>query len=150
VNRLLLLLQLATTLPLAGLIWTIQVVHYPLFAGVGPTRFAAYHADHSRLISLLVVPLMCVELLSALATFRWPDEAMPRWFGPAMLGLVGLAWATTALGSVPAHGQLAQGFDAAAHARLVHTNWLRTLAWTARSAMLLWAVARQLPPTPPA
>ena len=47
-NRLLLLLQLATTLPLAGLIWTIQVVHYPLFAGVGPARFAAYHADHSH------------------------------------------------------------------------------------------------------
>jgi len=149
-NRALLLLQLATTLPLAGLIWTIQVVHYPLFAAVSPARFAAYHADHSRLIALLVMPLMCVELLAALATFRWPDDGLPRWFGAAMLALVGVAWATTALGSVPAHGQLAQGFDASAHARLVHTNWLRTLAWTARSALLLWAVARQLPPAHPA
>lgn len=147
-NRLLVLLQLATTLPLAGLIWTIQVVHYPLFAGVGPERFAAYHAAHSARISLLVVPLMCVELLAALATWRWPDAAMPRGFGPAMLGLVGVAWAATAFASVPAHGTLAQGFDASAHARLVHTNWLRTLAWTTRAALLLWAVARQLPAQP--
>ena len=43
--------------------------------------------------------------------------------------------------SVPAHGVLAGGFDAAAHARLVGTNWLRTAAWTvgaATSLLLLW------------
>ena len=29
------LLHLGATLALVGLIWTVQVVHYPLFAGVG-------------------------------------------------------------------------------------------------------------------
>lgn len=45
--RLLLLTQLASTLPLVGLIWLIQVVSYPLFAKVGAAEFPAYHAARS-------------------------------------------------------------------------------------------------------
>ncbi|MFO0626582.1 MAG: hypothetical protein U0325_13290 [Polyangiales bacterium] len=85
---------------------------------------------------------MVLELLAALWTVRWPTARVPEGFGAVMLGLVGVAWATTALLSVPAHHALAQGFDAAAHARLVGTNAPRTAAWTARSALLLWALTR--------
>lgn len=136
------LAQLATTLPLAGLIWAIQLVHYPLFDRVGAEAFARYHADHARLITPLVGPLMVVELLAAMGTVRWPAARVPEGFGLAMLALVGVAWATTALLSVPAHNALAQGFDAAVHTRLVSTNALRTAAWTARGALLLWALTR--------
>lgn len=142
--RALLTAQLATTLPLAGLIWTIQVVHYPLFARVGSEAFPAYHAAHSAKITLLVVPLMFGELFAAMACLRWPSARVPPWFGPLMFALVGVAWATTALLSVPAHGRLGAGFDLAAHSRLVTTNWLRTAAWTARAALLLWALWREL------
>lgn len=61
---------------LAGLIWTIQVVHYPLFPRVGREGFAAYEQAH--------------------------------------------------------------GFDADAHARLVSSNWIRTVAWSARALLLAW------------
>jgi hypothetical protein len=37
--------QAASTLFLAGVSWTIQVAHYPLFARVGPDGFAAAMAD---------------------------------------------------------------------------------------------------------
>jgi hypothetical protein len=36
------------------------------------------------------------------------------------------------------HNALANGFDAQAHARLVDTNWIRTLAWTARGIFALY------------
>jgi hypothetical protein len=42
---------------------------------------------------------------------------------------------------VPAHGRLAEGFDAGVHARLVATNWIRTMAWTLRGALVVWWVA---------
>jgi hypothetical protein len=45
---------------------------------------------------------------------------------------------------VPAHGVLAEGFDADAHRRLVASNWIRTIAWTARSLLLLALTARLL------
>ena len=57
-----LLAQAATTLPLVGLIWTIQLVHYPLFDGVGAEGFAAYERRHAAAITWLVAPLMLGEL----------------------------------------------------------------------------------------
>jgi hypothetical protein len=144
-TRALLLAQLATTLPLAGLIWTIQVVHYPLFARVGAPGFAAYHAEHAARITWLVGPLMLVELGAALAWFRWPIERAPTWYAPAMAALVGVAWVTTACGSVPAHAQLELAFDRGAYDRLVASNWARTAAWSLRAALLLWLTSRELP-----
>jgi hypothetical protein len=146
VTRALLLAQLATTLPLAGLIWTIQLVHYPLFAGVGSAGFAAYHAAHSQRITVLVAPLMLVELGAAVASLHWPSARAPAWYGPAMAALVGVAWVTTALCSVPAHARLELAFDRRAHEWLVATNWARTAAWSLRAALLLWLTSRELAP----
>ena len=142
-----LIAQLATTLPLAGLIWTIQLVHYPLFARVGSSAFPAYHADHTTMITWLVGPLMLIELGACAASLVAPHPSLPprvAWFG---ISCVAIAWATTAFASVPAHEQLRSGFDPAIHARLVGTNWLRTLAWTARSMMLVVSVTRHLDTT---
>jgi hypothetical protein len=50
-------------------------------------------------------------------------------------------WASTALLQIPAHGRLASGFDASAAATLVSSNWIRTVAWSARGAIvaaMLW------------
>ncbi|MEE2971937.1 MAG: hypothetical protein VX672_02340 [Planctomycetota bacterium] len=133
------LLQLASTWFLVGLIWTIQVVHYPLFAGVGADRFPAYEADHARLITLVVGPTMLLEALTALAFVTIRPPAIPGWVAWAGLGLVAVIWLSTAAVQVPAHARLADGFDPAAHARLVGSNWIRTIAWTLRGLLLAGA-----------
>jgi hypothetical protein len=60
---------------------------------------------------------------------------VPRWLVWLGAVLAAVPVLVTVTLSVPAHEQLAGGFDAAAHARLVGTNWLRTLAWTAHGAV---------------
>jgi membrane-bound metal-dependent hydrolase YbcI (DUF457 family) len=74
-SRWFLLGQVATTLPLVGLIWTMQVVHYPLFAQVGREAFVAFHESHLRLITGLVGPLMLIELCCVVAHFFAPDSS---------------------------------------------------------------------------
>ena len=143
-----LLVQLATTLPLVGLIWFVQVVAYPLFARVAPTDFPAYHEAHARLITYVVAPLMLVELFGTMAWLIWPLDEVPRavaWIGAA---LAVTAWAVTIFVSVPQHTILAGGFDARAFDVLIATNWSRTVAWTVRGGILLWvlAVVMSLPP----
>ena len=133
-------MQLATTLPLVGLIWFVQVVAYPLFARVAPADFRPYHEAHSRRITYVVAPLMLAELLGAIAWLIWPLDDVPRkvaWVGAALAVTV---WVVTMFVSVPQHDVLARGFDARAHDLLVVTNWLRTAAWTARGATLLWVL----------
>jgi hypothetical protein len=142
--RLALIGQLATTLPLVGLIWMVQVVAYPLFARAGAEAFPAYHAAHSSLITLVVGPLMVGELLAAGAFLFARPEGVPAFLAWAGAALVLLVWMTTAFVSVPQHDILARGFDAHAHAVLVSTNWIRTIAWTARGALVLVISARQL------
>lgn len=126
----LVLAHAVSTTFLTGLIWTIQVVHYPSFAEVGADRFAAYEAAHSARITVLIAGPWAVQGLTTLWLLVAPPPAVPSW----LVWLAGLLAAVpvlvTLVWSVPAHGALSEGFDVAVHARLVTTNWLRTVAWS--------------------
>jgi len=136
------------TLAMLGLIWFVQIVHYPLFARVGESGFAAYEAAHQRRTTLIVAPLMLTELATAatiaLAPLVAPQSAIarvPHSLGVVGLALVLLAWASTALVQVPLHRALGAGFDAPRAARLVRSNWMRTAIWTVRAPIALAMLA---------
>lgn len=131
-----LLVQVATTLPLVGLIWLVQLVVYPQFGRVGTREFTGYHAAHARGITWIVAPLMLGELGAAIA---WvvADVSFLQIGG---LVLVVIVWGATGVLSVPQHDVLARGYAATAHARLVATNWVRTCAWTARGVLVVAAL----------
>ena len=124
----------ASTLAMAGVIWFVQIVHYPLFNRVGRSDFAAYEADHTRLTSLVVMPLMLAEAVGAVALTILRPEAPLVWAG---LGLLVAIWLSTFTLQVPQHRRLARGFDGESHRRLVTTNWLRTAGWSARGAIAI-------------
>lgn len=131
-------LHLLASLAMVGLIWTIQWVHYPLFAQVGAEAFEAYHRAHVRRITHVVGPLMLLEAGSAAALLLLAPLDLPFWIS---VGLLALAWLSTALWQVPLHRKLEAGFDERAIRALAASNWLRTLAWTARAALLLWGTS---------
>lgn len=136
--------HLVATLGMTGVIWFVQVVHYPLFAGVGAERWAAYAAAHGRRTTWVVAGPMLVELGTALVlVWRRPAflPAGAAWIG---LGLVVGVWASTSGLQVPRHTELGRGWDARAHRRLVRGNWVRTALWTARAGLLAAVVARAL------
>lgn len=138
------LAQLAATLYMAGLIWLVQVVHYPLFAKVGREAFAEYHHLHMAWISPVVMVPMLVELLGAALLLVDRPPWMPAWAAIGGLALVGVAWGSTFFFSVPAHTALGRGLDPVVVDRLVATNWIRLAAWTARGGLLLWLLGRAL------
>ncbi len=143
-TELALLTCLASTLYMTGLIWFVQVVHYPLFERVDLESFRRYHADHTRMTTFVVLPPMVLELASsALMVGHRPDGTDP-WMAWLGLALAVATWLTTFLFSVPAHNRLALGFDAGSHRFLVRTNGLRVLAWSSHSAVLLLMTARAL------
>jgi hypothetical protein len=134
----LLLIHAATTLFMTGLIWFVQIVHYPLMARVGRGGFADYEQLHSSSTTRVVGPPMLAEMATALLLVASPPQRIPAaavWTG---LGLLALIWASTWLLQVPQHGILSNGFDAEAHRRLVQTNWIRTVLWSFRAILVLW------------
>lgn len=132
-----LLINLAATCFMAGLIWFVQVVHYPLFARVGAAEFCDFHRRHTRMTTRVVAPVMLLELASAVAMVMWaPMGVAPIW--PWLgLGLLVIIWASTAVIQVPCHTRLSRGLDTAMCSRLCRTNWIRTIGWTLRAALLL-------------
>ena len=137
----LLLVNAAATWYLTGLIWTIQVVHYPLFAQVGKDSFAGYEASHTRRITWVVGPPMLLELVTSTALVLWRPEPLAAWWAWMGLALVGLVWVSTVVLQVPQHNRLARQFEPEAHRLLVQTNWVRTLAWSARAGLAVYALA---------
>ncbi len=141
---LLLLIQLFSTLAMFGVIWFVQVVHYPLFAFVGEPGFRTYASLHATRTTWVVAPLMLLELGSAcLLLFRGlrPSAipAVQAWAGAVLVGVI---WLSTALVQVPLNDRLQLAYSPAEVHRLVTTNWVRTAAWTLRAALTVrWCYA---------
>lgn len=122
---------------MTGIIWQVQLLTYPQFMRVGEREFAAYHREHLRRMGWVVIPPMLAELGLAIAAW-WMVRDLVTGVG---LGFVAAIWATTGLIQVPLHRRLSHGRDEASIRKLVATNWIRTVLWTARLCLLLaWGV----------
>ncbi len=115
---------------MTGVIWLVQVVHYPLMRFVRTEDFAHFHALHSAHITWIVGPCMLLQIgASFLVGFYYST-----WIhGVLSVGV----FASTALISVPLHQILSRGWNSKAHQRLVLSNWVRTALWTGHALWLL-------------
>lgn len=139
----LLLLNFTLAAYLTGVIWVVQLVTYPALALVGKAEFGRYHAAHTRGMGWVVGAPMVLELALAgwLAWMAYPAWGAARALG--QLALVVLVWLATFFIAVPFHNRLAAGgYQYVALDGLTRTNWLRTLAWTARAALLGWPLGQ--------
>jgi hypothetical protein len=130
-------LHAAATLFLTGLIWYVQIVHYPLFRHAEPAGFPRFQREHERRTTRVVAPAMTLELFTAVALV---GMGWGRLSSAALLGglaLLAVVWGSTAWLQVPRHRTLRRGFERETHGALVRSNWVRTLAWSARCGIAI-------------
>ncbi|MDX1963337.1 MAG: hypothetical protein SFX18_09300 [Pirellulales bacterium] len=132
-----LLLHLACTLFMTGLIWFVQIVHYPLLAAVGEREFCAYETAHQSRTSLVVSGPMLLEGLTAGWLLAWQPTLWTNVIYMAALVLLVVIWLSTAFLQMPLHQSLSRGYDVRRLRWLVQSNWLRTIAWTVRGGFIL-------------
>ena len=135
INTVLILQALATTY-MAGLIWFVQVVHYPLFAEVGMDHFCAYEKRHIRATGMVVGPAMLLEMASSIALALLRPGQSIQLLNAIGIGLLLLIWLSTWTLQVPCHRSLERTHDAGVIRKLVMTNWLRTVCWTIRMLLV--------------
>ena len=112
---------------------------------VGRSEYAAYEQAHVSRIGPVVAPMMLLELGSGIALLISAEDPFRSNAFFVAMGLLIVIWLSTFLIQVPLHGTLSDGFDDPAHTALVSSNWIRTLAWTARGGLLLWVAAASWP-----
>jgi hypothetical protein len=137
-DKLVLLGNLLIGAYLTGLIWTIQMVHYPLFKLVDKTNFIAFESEHGLRISSIVLLPMLLELVLTAIFLGSSLQGVPVWLPWVCAVLVGIVWFSTFFLQVPQHNILASGFDAKAVNTLVSSNWIRTIAWSIKTLLLTW------------
>lgn len=143
-TKIILITNLVSIIFLTGVIWIIQVVQYPFFAQIGAENFPKYHASHTFWITPVVAPAMIVELITSIFLIIYPSEHIDSkliWLG---LILTLIVWTSTFFLQIPMHEKLAQGFDADAHKFLVNSNWIRTIAWSLHSFLVVYFVWKNL------
>lgn len=119
---------------MTGLIWTIQVLHYPAFAFIKDDQFTFFHQRHTRNITFIVVPIMTLEFLTSGALLVLSPREI---FFRINFVLLICIWASTAFLSVPIHNRLSNSSNLVLMKKLVLTNWPRTILWSLRLIMLI-------------
>ncbi len=109
------------------LIWLVQLVIYPGFRYYSKENLIAWHQKYTLGISLVVIPLMFGQLISAGLQWSLTANSYTLW---SMVLIAGV-WLSTFLQFVPIHNAISKGiFDNDLLNRLVNHNWLRTALWT--------------------
>jgi hypothetical protein len=117
---------------LMGLIWVIQVVHYPFFRFIDVKNANAACQFHQWAISVLVMPLMSLELISGLyLAYSYWDEFLVIHL--VNLSTIFVLWIYTLFVMVPIHMKLTTSFDVSTIKLLVKRNWVRSFLWTAKA-----------------
>jgi len=136
------LAETAATLFMAGVLWTMQILNYPLLRLVGRDALSAYEGEHNRRFALVVFPGALVALAASVGLLINRPGEVPIWMPGVELGLVLVVILSTASLQAPQHGKLAKGWDEASHRLLVNSNWIRVVAWSAAGLLALWMSLR--------
>jgi hypothetical protein len=129
--------SLAATWTMVGVIWFVQVVHYPLLAMVGMDRASEVAVEHQRRTGQVVALPMAIEGVSTLVLLAARPSGV-FWLWPWVAAvLLAIALGCTVLLSVPLHAQMASKPTPEIGRRLVRTNWPRTVAWTLRGLVFV-------------
>jgi hypothetical protein len=133
-----LLVTLAFSLYMTGMIWSMQVLEYPLFALVGPKEFPSYHRRHNSALPFLVIVPSLVAFVSALALIFTRPARLPLWATIVIAGLDLIVIIVTALREAPLHAKLDRdGTSPVVIRQLVQGNWARTVVWTGNALILI-------------
>ena len=131
--ELLLNLNFVSTSVMVGIIWIIQLLHYPTFNFISKKKYVEFQHFHMMRISFIVIPFMVLELTSAILLAYFFKAAITIILLVLLLGI----WVITFIFFTEMHQKLTGGYDRTIVYKLVQTNWSRTALWSLRLIILL-------------
>ena len=129
-----LILHLIATSVMVGVIWVVQLVHYPSFHFVELKQYTAFQRFHMSRISYVVIPAMLTELFTLILIVISMDKIDTLVVVSAILLI--FIWLMTAVFFSGVHQKLTLGYDQTVVDKLVKLNWGRTLLWTMRLLLI--------------
>jgi hypothetical protein len=129
-----LVIHLVATSIMVGVIWVIQLVHYPSFHFIESKQYTIFQRFHMSRISYVVVPAMLTELSTLIFLIIFMDQIDTLVTVSGLLLII--IWLMTAVFFSGVHQKLTSGYDKTVVNSLVKLNWGRTLLWTLRLLLI--------------
>ena len=129
-----LVIHLIATSVMVGVIWVIQLVHYPSFHFIELKQYTTFQRFHMSRISYVVIPAMLTELFTLILIIISMDQIDTLVLASAILLI--FIWLITAVFFSGVHQKLTLGYDQTVVDKLVKLNWGRTLLWTLRLLLI--------------
>jgi hypothetical protein len=121
-------------------VWLAQAIMYPSFEHVEEPVFVAWHRTYNRRIAFFVIPLLCGQAIIVGISVYYDASFLTA----LSAALISTCWVSTFCLSVPCHVQLQRaGKDLHVIRKLVWTNLIRTMLWTAVFLIGIWQHFRQ-------
>ena len=128
-------IHLIATSMMVAIIWIVQILHYPTFLFINKKQYTDFQQFHMNKMSYIIVPIMAVELFSGLGIlFIIQKQQISFYVSFALLILI---WMITGLLFTKYHSDLSKKYNEETILQLIRFNWIRTLFWTIRFALLL-------------
>ena len=133
----LLIFHITSTSIMVGVIWVIQLVHYPSFKYVKDSDYIIFQKYHMSNISYIVFPVMLIELFTSLLIFFSGEKSF---FFMLSLFCLFLIWVITVGLFTKFHNILQTGKDLKMIEKMIKVNWIRTLLWSVRLIMIFFVI----------
>ena len=124
---------LSTSL-MVGIIWVIQLLHYPAFHFIKESDYVEFQHFHMQRISFIVVPVMILELFSAFMLVYYLRSNLLT----ICLIILLFIWLITFVFFTKLHQSLLDGYNKTVVDKLVKINWSRTILWSLRLIILIY------------
>ena len=123
-------IHFASTAVMVGVIWVIQLLHYPTFHYIEKNNYSQFQKFHMNRISYIVIPAMVIEMLSGIMLVIINDDFI------ISFSFLVCIWIITFVFFTNIHQRLLSKYENTAVEKLVNLNWIRTAFWTVRLVIL--------------
>lgn len=127
--------EIALTWILVGVVFYMQLIHYPLFKKIRE-GFAQFEHAHIRRTACFMGPLMLLDGVGAAILVGLADSESVMRLCVINLILVGFIWLSTLMLTVALHQKLSIRFSKNAHKHLLNSNWIRCILWFIKGVLL--------------
>lgn len=129
-------IHLLSTSIMVGVIWVIQLLHYPSFHFIQKSNYSKFQQFHMDRISLIVIPAMVIEFITGIMMLQFGFSSNILFISSLFILLI--IWGITFVFFTKMHQGLISGYDEVIVNRLISINWSRTLLWSLRLLVLCY------------
>ena len=121
---------------MVGVIWVIQLLHYPSFHFIQKFNYPKFQQFHMSRISFIVIPAMIIEFITGILMLQFGFSSNFLFISSLFILLV--IWVITLVFFTKMHQGLISGYNKLIVDRLISINWSRTLLWSIRLLVLCY------------